>query len=175
MERVISSKIVFECPIFKVEEAEVELPEGKREPRWYVVKRDAVGVVAVDATGRIILLREYRSAAGEVRWRIPAGGVKDGENIQVAARRELREEIGMDANQLSLILEAKNPSAMIKQKTHFYLAKDLFPSPLKSGEWEEISVVTRHPEEVMNLVTSGEFEGSMAIALKKAIEMIRAY
>ncbi len=64
MEKVLSSKIVFECPIFKVEECEVELPSGKVEKRWYILRRDAVAVVPITKDGKVVLIKEYRSAYG---------------------------------------------------------------------------------------------------------------
>ncbi|MBZ5651634.1 MAG: NUDIX hydrolase [Acidobacteriia bacterium] len=118
MEKLISSRIVFECPIFKVEEAEVEIPNGRRELRWYVVKRDAVGIIPVDAAGHILLTKEYRSAAGEIRWRIPAGGVQEGELPEDAARRELREEIGYDCHELVPILRAKESFRSVPAMLH---------------------------------------------------------
>src|SRR5687767_10613843 len=109
MEKIISSEIVFRCPVFVVEKAEVELPDGRRQERWYAVKNDAVGIVAIDDQGKILLTKEYRSAAGEVKWRIPAGGLKDGETPENGARRELREETGLDAKNLDRFLVKKSP------------------------------------------------------------------
>jgi 8-oxo-dGTP pyrophosphatase MutT (NUDIX family) len=173
MEKTISSKIVFTCPIFKVEETEVELPNGRRENRWYVLKKDAVGVIALDSDGKILLTKEYRSAAADVCWRIPAGGVKEGESPEDAARREMREEIGLDCKNLTMLLEAKSQSASIKQKSYFYLAKNLISSPLESGEWEHIEVVRKRPDEVIELIHKGEISGNIAVALLKAIDLIR--
>jgi ADP-ribose pyrophosphatase len=172
MEKVLESKIVFECPIFKVEEADVEVPGGKREKRWYVVKRDAIGVVAIDGDGRVLLTREYRSAAGEVRWRIPAGGVRPGESPEAAAHRELREETGYDCSVLEPLVHIKDPSAMIKQVSHFFLARQLFKSPLDSGEWEQIDVVPSDADDVRQLLNNGELRGGIAAALSKAIEVL---
>lgn len=174
MEKVVASKIVFECPIFKVEEADVQVPTGALEKRWYVVKRDAVGVVPVDAQGRILLTREYRSAAGEVRWRIPAGGVREGEQPDEAARRELREEVGVDCSELTPLLEAKSPSGMIKQRSIFYLAKGLYRAPLESGEWEDIKVLPVEAERAMELVRAGELQGNIAQAVTRAVDKLKS-
>jgi 8-oxo-dGTP pyrophosphatase MutT (NUDIX family) len=173
MEKLISSKIVFECPVFKVEEAEIELPNGVREPRWYVVKRNAVGIIPLDSDGRILLTREYRSAAGEVRWRIPAGGVRDDETPEDAAHRELREEVGLDCKKLDLILDRSSPSGMIKQRTFFYLASELFASPLKSGEWEQIEIIPKRLDEVGQLLGTGEIEGNIAAALMLVLKRLK--
>ncbi len=169
MEKVIFSEIVFCCPIFKVERAEVELPDGRREERWYAVKNDAVGIVAINDEGNILLTREYRSAAGEVRWRIPAGGLKDDELPEDGARRELREETGLDAQNLELFLIKKSPSGWIKQSSHFFLANNLFDSPLESGEYENIDIIPTSPSEVLNKIQKGEIQGSIAEALKEAV------
>jgi ADP-ribose pyrophosphatase len=102
MEKVISSKIVFQCPIFEVEEAEVELSDESVSKRWYIVKRDVVAVICV-RDNRIVMLREYRSASGSIEWRIPAGGTKKGESIEEAAIREVREETGLEPLDLKLL------------------------------------------------------------------------
>jgi len=171
MEKVISSQIVFKCPIFKVEQAEVELPNGNIEKRWYVVKKNAVGIIPFQSN-KVTMIREYRSAAGEKRWRIPAGGIKDNELPEDAARRELREEIGYDCKKLKMILQYKSPSAIIKQVTYFFIATELFSNPLKTEEWEEIELVKKTPEEIRELLYTGQIEGGIAAALNKFIEKI---
>jgi ADP-ribose pyrophosphatase len=173
MEKLRSSKIVFECPIFKVEEATVELPNGHTASRWYVVKRDAVGVVPISDTGEILLIREYRSAAGEYCWRIPAGGIEDGEDPAEAARREMREEIGFDSLQLETLLESKARSAMIKQVSHFFLARGLFPAGGEKDAGEDIEIHPTTMDDVEKLLNGGDIEGNVAAALRAAITRIR--
>jgi len=171
MEKLISSKIVFKCPIFKVEEAEVELDDGTIAKRWYVVRRDAVLVVCY-RNGKIIMLREYRSAAQSVEWRIPAGGVKERESPQEAAIRETREEIGLEPLDIKLLQTFRNPSSTIKQTIHCFIATKFKENPLDSGEKEEkgIEIKELTTSEVKALLKKEEFTGSIGKCLRLFIQ-----
>ena len=57
----------------------------------------AVGVVAVDDDGRLLLVGQHRYPLDEYSWEIPEGGADEGEPLVDGARRELREETGFDA------------------------------------------------------------------------------
>jgi len=171
MEKVISSKIVFECPIFKVEEAEVEFADGTVEKRWYVVKRDAVAVICLEEN-KIIMLREYRSASQSVEWRIPAGGVKDGESPQEAAIRETREETGLEPLDIKLLQTFRNPSSTMKQTIHCFAATKFRENPLNSGEEEEegIEIKKLTVGEVEDLLKKEEFTGTIGKCLRLFVE-----
>lgn len=173
MEKMVQSRIAFECPVFKVEHAIVQLDDGSTQERWYAVKAPAVGVVAIGEDGRFLLTREYRSASGSVVWRVPAGGTKDSDpDVEAAARRELREETGYDARQLIPLLEKRSPSGWIKQTSHFFLAKDLFEAPLDSGESEQIDLVWCTPREVRNLIDTEAVHGGIREALAMALQQL---
>jgi ADP-ribose pyrophosphatase len=175
MEKPISSKIVFECPIFKVEEAEVELDDGTIAKRWYVVRRDAVLVVCY-RNGKIIMLREYRSASQSVEWRIPAGGVKEGESPQAAAIRETREEIGLEPLDAKLLQTFRNPSSTVKQTIHCFVATKFKENPLASGEKEEegIEVKELSVDEIEILLEKEEFTGSIGKCLRLFIQKLKS-
>jgi mutator protein MutT len=170
MENVLKSETVFRCPIFSVEHAIVELPNGSNEDRWYVVKNDAVGIIAMDEQNRIILTQEYRSASRTVEWRIPAGSVESGEIPEMAAHREMREETGLDARNMELLIVRKYPSGWVKQSSFFFLADTLFSSPLSSGEFESIKVIPTEVKEVLKKIESGDITGNLAEALKAAVK-----
>lgn len=168
MENILSSEIVFTCPLFKVEYSKVELPNGTIEDRWYVIKNDAVGIIAIDTSNNILLTREYRSASKEIRWRIPAGGLKDEEIPENGARRELREETGYDSENIELLFTKKIPSGWIKQSSHFFLAKNLFASPLKSNEYENIEIIPTSIDLAIQKVKEGEIGGNIGEAILEA-------
>ena len=168
LERVVSSEIVFRCPIFDVEHAVVELPDGRRQDRWYAVKPDAVIIVAVDDSGCFLLLREFRSAAGQEVWTLPSGRVAAGESPADAARRELREEAGVDG-ELELLESVRQPSASIKQTTHIFLARGLVSAPLEGDEAAgQIRVMPTMPAAAVALVEAGELDGKVARAVRLA-------
>ena len=75
----------------------IQVSTGRRAEREVVHHPGGVGVVAVTDDGRVLLVRQYRHAAGEHLWEIPAGGRKDGESVLETARRELAEETGYGA------------------------------------------------------------------------------
>jgi 8-oxo-dGTP pyrophosphatase MutT (NUDIX family) len=171
MEKVISSKIVFECPIFKVEEAGVELKDGSTAKRWYVVKNDAVAVVCLK-DDKIVLTKEYRSASGNIQWRLPAGGVHEGEDPKKAAIRETREEIGLEPLDIKLLKTFPSTSSTIKQSIHCFLATRFKVNPLATGEKEEqdIEVKELTTEETEDLLNNGEIPDGISRCLRVALD-----
>ncbi len=75
----------------------VETAGGAMASREIVDHPGAVGIVAVDAEGRVLLVRQWRHAVGRALWEIPAGTLGKGEQPEAAARRELAEETGFTA------------------------------------------------------------------------------
>lgn len=169
MEKPLTSHIVYTCPIFKIEEATVELPTGAIEQRWYLVKKDAAFVVPV-RDGKILMIKEFRSGSGSKEWRVPAGGVKDGETPEQAGIREVREEIGLEPKQIRLIETIKSPTSYIKQKLHFLVASDFIEHPLDSGEYEDIEKYEFTFEDVRTMLRNSEITDSIiARALLKVV------
>ena len=121
MHTPVSSRIVFACPIFKVEEADVRLPSGSVAKRWHVVMLGWVGVLCL-RDGRLVLLREYRSASQSVDWGIVAGQVEEGETPEAAAIREVRQEIGWEPLDLRLLTTFRHASPFIKMTRCLFLA-----------------------------------------------------
>ena len=76
----LSKEIVYDGKLFKVYKEKVRLPDGSERPREIVVHPGAVALVVVDDTDRLILVRQYRRATGQVLLEIPAGTREAGED-----------------------------------------------------------------------------------------------
>lgn len=173
MEKMLRSKIVFECPVFDVEEAEVELPDGSVQKRWYVVNPDAVLVMPIDAENNIVLIKEWASAAQKRITKLVAGKIDVDETPEQAALRELREETGYGAKSLEFVGNIPAQANWQKQNKYFFVARNLYEDPLEGDEFEKAELLPTAFDEVLRKIDAGELRGDIAIALRQVVNKNR--
>ncbi len=104
MWKTLKRESVLDSPWMKVFKETVVTGQGKVVDDFYTaVRRDVAMVAARTGDGRIVLIREYKHASGEVVWQMPAGAIDDGELPLETAARELEEETGMRAESYRLL------------------------------------------------------------------------
>jgi ADP-ribose pyrophosphatase len=97
-----SSRLIYQNPWTRLREDVAEMPNGNTTIYGVVECGQCVGVLPFLDDEHVVMVRQYRYVFGENhRWEMPTGGVKAGESVAVAARRELREEVGYDAADLT--------------------------------------------------------------------------
>ena len=100
-------------------------------------------ILAVDETGavpRILLERQYRHAAQQFLWELPAGRIDDGEEALTAAKRELLEETGYTASVWKRILKFYASPGFVAEVMNVYLARKLHPGVAQPEDDEAIQV-----------------------------------
>ena len=162
--KTIESKVVAEGRIIKVRVDVIETPEGHRVQRDIIEHRGAVAMVAIDAADRVMLVRQYRHAAGKWLLEIPAGTLDPDEEPLAAAQRELREEIGFSAGRLEPMGGCYASPGYSTEYLRFYVGRDLTEDPLDGDVDEQIEVVPVPLSDVRKLIATGEIEDSKTIA-----------
>jgi ADP-ribose pyrophosphatase len=130
--RLVSSRTVYRGPVFWVTTDQVKEPGGVRVRRDVIRHSGSVVVLAVDdssATPRVLLERQYRHAATDYLWELPAGRIDPGEQELTAARRELLEETGYTAAHWRRILKFYASPGFVAETMSVFLA-----TGLRSGE-----------------------------------------
>jgi ADP-ribose pyrophosphatase len=127
-ERILSSRTVYRGPVFWVTTDQVEEPGGVRARRDVIHHTGSVVVLAVDdsaSTPRVLLERQYRHAAQDYLWELPAGRIDPGEQELQAAKRELLEETGYTAAKWRRILKFFASPGFVAETMAVYLATGL--------------------------------------------------
>ena len=118
---------------------DVELPSGHRQVREVVEHRGAVAVVPL-IEDDVLLVRQFRRAAGRALLEIPAGSMEGGEEPEACLQRELGEEIGMRAGHVTHMVSFYPSPGFLTEVVHVYVASQLSPHRLDAEE-EDLEVV----------------------------------
>lgn len=162
-EETIESIEAFSGRLVKLRVDKVRLPNGRVATREIVVHRGAVAVVPLLEGDRVIMIRQYRQAAGEVLVEIPAGTLEPGEDAAACADRELQEEIGYKARELKLMFRSYLAPGYSTEMLHTYLARGLEPVNADKDADEFIEVVEAPLPDALEMIRTGEIRDAKTI------------
>jgi 8-oxo-dGTP pyrophosphatase MutT (NUDIX family) len=133
---VAGSQTLAEGTIVTVRRDQVRMPDGAEVGREVIEHPGAVGIVAIDEAGQVLLIRQYRHPAGRMLWEIPAG-LRDvaGEPPLVTARRELLEEAGYLAADWHVLADFFTSPGITSERLRVYLARGLTRVPDAEREY----------------------------------------
>ena len=160
----LSEEIVYDGKLIKVVKEMVRLPDGRERPREIVKHPGAVALVPVDKEGNLLLVRQYRRAAGKVLLEIPAGTREPGEDAEKCAQRELREEIGYNAGKIEHMGGFYSAPGFCTEYLECYLLTDLTEGRDDADDDEDIEVVSLSAEKALEAIRSGEICDAKSIA-----------
>jgi len=125
----LDSGVAYTCPGFDVIHDEVRLPDGTQTDYDYLSEPPAVVILPLTPDGDAVVIEEWRQAVGRVNRGIPVGSVEsDDEDLATAARRELREETGYEADAVERFLTVEPVNGIADSVLHFFLAEGCRPT-----------------------------------------------
>ncbi|GMW04381.1 MAG: NUDIX hydrolase [Dehalococcoides mccartyi] len=164
VEKILSSQYIYCGNLIKVRKAAVELPSGKVAPREMVEHNPCVVVIAEDADGKLLMVKQYRLAASQDMLELVAGSMDAGETPEESASRELREEAGYKPHKLKRLGGFYSSPGFLTEYLHVLVASDLEYAPLTAEDTEDIEVFRYTPAEVKAMIAGGQITDSKTLA-----------
>lgn len=165
---VVGSETVFKGRVLTVRVDDVRMSDGSVAKREVVAHPGAVGVVALDGAGKIVLVNQYRPPIGARLDELPAGLLDvPGESALACAKRELFEEAGLAADEWNVLLDLHTSPGMTNEAVRLFLARGLSEVTGDfQAEHEELDLqVTREPlAEAVRRALAGGVTNAIAVA-----------
>ena len=167
----VGRDLIYRGAIIEVYQDHMEFANGNKADWDYIHHDGAAAVVPVLEDGRILMVRQYRTALGREALEIPAGKLDgaDEEGI-VCAARELEEETGYRCENLEWLLTLRPTIAYCDEKIQIFLARDLIPSRQHLDEDEYVDVQPYDLEELKEKIFAGQIEDAKTSAALLAYE-----
>jgi len=157
--KIISSKQVYDCGLFRVTEDVAVDQKTKFKIKRSVVRHIGSAVMmAVDEKKRVLLVRQYRLPAEKRMWELPAGRLDPGEKPLEAAKRELKEETGYKAAKWTKLASYFASPGFVQERMTIFLAEDLTEGEATPMDDEQIEARWFKRKELAKMIADGEIE-----------------
>lgn len=171
-ERILSEELAWHGKIFDISTLQVELPNGHTSRRDIVRHCGAAAIVALTESGKIALVRQYRTALDRVTVEIPAGKLDPGEDPEECARRELHEETGFIAHRMRYLTTIASSCGFSDELIHIYMATQLEFDQACPDEDEFLNVDLVPLSELIDAVLDGKIQDAKTIVGALACDAI---
>jgi ADP-ribose pyrophosphatase len=157
---VLSSKTVFECALFRVQHDKIIEPGGRENERDVIRHNGSVVILAIDNSKSkknpwVVMERQYRHAANQYLWELPAGKIDAGEEALAAAKRELIEETGYRAKKWQPLVEYYASPGFLGESMKVFLAEGLKAGDAQPEEDEEIELRLVRLSDLLKMIEKG--------------------
>jgi len=138
--KILSRRVVFSKGPIHLVDCRVAMPGGRVLSRQIMEHPGSVVILPRVRPDAYLLVRQFRFAARDWLWELPAGGVELGESLQHAARREMIEETGFRPRHLKKLISFYSSPGVSGEKMHLFLAWNFSPAFARGDDDEEIEI-----------------------------------
>lgn len=160
----LNRNLVHKGRIIDVYQDEMLTPSGEKVTYDIVEHKGAASMVAVDEDGKILMVRQYRTAIQKESLELPAGGINPGEDFKTCAMRELEEETGYRPIDAHHLLDVYTSVGFCNEKIYIYYSNQLVKSTQNLDSDEYVNVERYTLDELIELILQGKIEDSKTVA-----------
>lgn len=177
---LLQSEVVHDGRVVHLSVDTVRFPDGSVGKLELVRHRGAAAVLPVfggagDPDPDVLLLRQYRYAAGGEIYEVPAGIIEPGESRSECARRELEEEAGLRAGRLARLTTIHTTPGFTNEEIHVYAAFDLGKGSVRRDEDEFLRTLRMPLSSALELARSGEITDAKSLVALLYFARFRAH
>jgi ADP-ribose diphosphatase len=178
--QIISTRSIAKSRLFNIEEIDLKFSNGVERTfercGGNLMTTGSVLIVPFIDPEHILLIREYATGLDCYELGFPKGLIDDGETLEEAANRELKEEVGYGARKIDFLKIAASSPNYMKGRMSFTVAQDLYPERLLGDEPEPLEVIKWPIADYKTLLQREDFTGAMNIsALFLAMEFLKNF
>ena len=160
---VLSSEVVYQGKLFRVTRDRIVPPGGREGTRDVVRHNGSVVILAIDSRKSkkdpwVVIERQYRHAAGQYLWELPAGKLDPGEEALAGAQRELEEETGYRAKKWKLLLDFWASPGFLGESMKLFLAEGLIAGEAHPEEDEKIDFRLVKLSDLLKKIDRGDIQ-----------------
>jgi len=157
---LLSSAVVYQGPLFRVLHDKLIEPGGKHSERDVIRHNGSVVILAVDTSKSkknpwIVIERQYRHAANQYLWELPAGKLDAGEDALAGAKRELAEETGYAAKKWRPLVEYYASPGFLGESMKVFVAEGLVAGDAHPEDDEQIEFRLVKLSDVLKMIEKG--------------------
>jgi ADP-ribose pyrophosphatase len=165
--KILSARTVFKGKLFTVAVENIADPEGNKGRRDIVHHGGSVVILPVDDSGReprVLLVRQFRHAAGQYLWEFPAGGLDGDEDPLVGGKRELVEETGYTSDNWRKAMFFYVSPGFLDESMTLFLAQGLKKGKAQPEDDEFITKRLFPLKDALKMVLNGKILDAKTIA-----------
>jgi len=168
--QLLESRVIHQGRKIAVRLDRVRLPGGGEGTQDVIVHPGAVAVVPLLADGRVVLIRQWRHAVGQWLLEVPAGTLEPGEEPADCARRELREEAGYEAAEMTPLVTFYTTPGFTDELMYGFVARDLTPAAGDQDADEVIETAEVDGAEALAMCLDGRILDGKTLAILLAAQ-----
>ncbi|MFM9367774.1 NUDIX hydrolase [Streptomyces sp. Da 82-17] len=169
----MKEQTVYENRWFQVNLADVALPDGRHLDHFLIRMRPVAVATVVNGANEVLLLWRHRFITDSWGWELPAGVVEDGEDVAVAAARELEEETGWRPGPMRHLMSVEPSNGLTDAVHHVYWSDEAAYTGPPQDAFESSRREWVHLKVVPDLIARGEVPGANMVAALLMLHQLR--